>query len=258
MSGFQSPNYTQTPNDFFVMIPDMSEAELRVTLVMIRETFGFHREGFKMGLNKLADAAGLSRNGAKDGAEAAEKRGTFYRTNPDSLGEAEWSLAVDPSPSDHLHGQPVTTPPSPSEVQVRVKERIKKPEKKGDLIDGMLFFGKQAQDQQVDKVEEVIQHLERDLHVNIARSLNNQQVAKRIIKDGRSINKWVTWVMAEEWRATHTYLYADLEKVWRDWPQAFVKQTDESRPEYKIFRAEEEDKGKNYVPVPDRRPRINP
>jgi hypothetical protein len=126
MSGFESPNYTQAPNDFFAMIPNMEEAELRVTLVMIRQTFGFHREGFKMGLNKLADAAGLSRNGAKAGAEAAEKRGTFYRTNPDSLGEAEWSLVVYPSASDQVGGQPVTTPPSASEGQVGVKERIKK------------------------------------------------------------------------------------------------------------------------------------
>jgi hypothetical protein len=126
MSGFESPNYTQTPNDFFSMVPDMSDAELRVTLVMIRQTFGFHREEFKMGLNKLANAAGLSRNGAKDGAEAAERRGTFYRTNPDSLGEAEWSLVVTPSPSDQVGGQPVTTPPPLGEGQVGVKERIKK------------------------------------------------------------------------------------------------------------------------------------
>jgi hypothetical protein len=113
------------------MIPDMEESELRVTLVMIRQTFGFHREEFKMGLNKLATAAGLSRNGAKDGAEAAERRGTFYRTNPDSLGEAEWSLVVTPPLSDQVGGQPLTTPPPLSEGQVGVKERIKKQKDRG-------------------------------------------------------------------------------------------------------------------------------
>ena len=135
---FQSPNYTQTPNDFFDMIAGMEESEVRVTLVMIRQTFGFHRDNFKMGLKKLALAAGLSRNGAKDGAEAAEKRGTFQRTNPDSLGEAEWSLIVDPPPSDHLSGQPVTTPPSTSDQQVGVKERLNKVIKKKDILDGIL------------------------------------------------------------------------------------------------------------------------
>lgn len=128
--GFESPNYTQAPNDFFDMIPDMSDAELRVTLVMIRQTFGFHRDNFKMGINKLKAAAGLSRNGAKDGAEAAEKRGTFMRVNPDAQTEAEWHLVIDQpetrSPSDHEVGHPVTTPPPPSDQQVGVKERVKK------------------------------------------------------------------------------------------------------------------------------------
>lgn len=44
--GFASPNYTQTPNDFFddLMkgIDDLSE--LKVTLVALRQTFGYHRE----------------------------------------------------------------------------------------------------------------------------------------------------------------------------------------------------------------------
>lgn len=132
MSGFESPNYTQTPNDFFEMIPTMEHSEVNVTLVMIRQTFGFHREAFKMGLNKLAKAAGLSRNAAKDGAEAAEKRGTFRRVNPEAQTEAEWELVVDqpvtPSTSDHLPGQPVTTPPSTSDSQVGVKESLKKKE----------------------------------------------------------------------------------------------------------------------------------
>lgn len=129
MSGFASPNYTQTPNDFFDMIAEMGDAELRATLVMIRQTFGFHREGFKLGINKLADAAGLSRNGAKEGAEQAEKRGTFRRTNPDAQTEAEWELVVGqpvtPSANDQGGSQPVTTPPSVDDPQVRVKESNK-------------------------------------------------------------------------------------------------------------------------------------
>jgi hypothetical protein len=128
MSGFQSPNHTQTPNDFFTMLPDMQESEVRVTLVMIRQTFGWHREGFKMSIKELAAAAGLSRQGALNGAEAAEKRGTFKRTNPDEQGAAEWELVLD-TPL-----QPVDTPLNTVEAspltirgQVRVKERIKKP-----------------------------------------------------------------------------------------------------------------------------------
>jgi hypothetical protein len=110
---FPLPNYTQAPNNFFEMIPQMGEAELRVTLVMIRQTFGFHRNGFKMGVSKLATAAGLSRQGALDGAEAAEGRGTFRRTNPDSNTEAEWELVVALNPVD-TPLQPVEGGPQPS------------------------------------------------------------------------------------------------------------------------------------------------
>jgi NTP pyrophosphatase (non-canonical NTP hydrolase) len=94
-------------------------------------------------------------------------------------------------------------------------------EKKGDLVDGLLFYAGQAKEQGEDKVEEVIQELERGLRVNIARSLNNQQVAKRILNDGRPLEAWLSWCKSEVWRAAHLYLYADLEKVWRDFPQAF-------------------------------------
>lgn len=121
---FPLPNYTQAPNDFFEMIPQMGEAELRVTLVMIRYTFGFHRNGFKMGVSKLATAAGLSRQGALDGAEAAEKRGTFRRTNPDSNTEAEWELVVALNPVD-TPLQPVEGDPQPSGGLSGVKESIK-------------------------------------------------------------------------------------------------------------------------------------
>lgn len=237
---FQSPNYTQTPNDFFDMLPDMGEAEMRVTLVMIRQTFGFHRGSFKLGVGKLAAAAGLSRQGALDGAAAAERRGTFRRVNPESIKEAEWELVVDEplqpvDPSTELTPtlQPVEGTPQVGGGQVGVKERLNKKAKKGDLVDGALFFAGQAKDQQADKVEDLIQELERGLRVNIVRTTKNQQTARRLLKDARPVARFLSWVVADEWRAAHLYLYADLEKVWRDWPQAFpavTTKSDEKRP----------------------------
>jgi hypothetical protein len=149
-SAFPEPNYTQTPNNFFDMLPDMENSEVKVTLVMIRNTFGFHRSTFKMGINKLAEATGLSRNAVKDGAEAAENRGTFRRTNPEEQTEAEWELVVgqpvttlNQCPSD---GQPVTNLWSTSDQQVGVKESIKENKEidakasKPDLVDGILKY----------------------------------------------------------------------------------------------------------------------
>lgn len=140
-SGFQSPNYTQVPNDFFPLIPEMDESELRVTLVMIRETFGYHRSDFRMGLNKLSTATGLSRNGTKAGAEASENRGTFRRVNPDGLGSAEWELVVnhplvstvstsdETSHSDQGGGQSMTRGWSASDQQSVIKESNKEKER---------------------------------------------------------------------------------------------------------------------------------
>jgi hypothetical protein len=129
-AAFPEPNHTQTPNKFFELLPEMSDSELRVTLIMIRNTFGWHRDEFKMGITKLADAAGLSRQGALDGARAAEERGTFKRSNPNEQGEAEWELVL--LPLNPVEGYspgplyPVEGSPLASRGQVAVKESIKK------------------------------------------------------------------------------------------------------------------------------------
>jgi len=129
-AAFPEPNYTQVPNKFFDMLPDMEASEARVTIIMIRNTFGFHRNEFKMGLDKLAAAAGVSRNTAKDGAEAAERRGTFKRSNKDTQGEAEWELIVGdqpltPSTIDPVPPQPLEGGDQPLTHSIEVKETIK-------------------------------------------------------------------------------------------------------------------------------------
>jgi hypothetical protein len=144
---FPEPNYTQTPNNFFDMLPDMEHSEVNVTLIMIRETFGYHRNSFKMGINKLAEATGLSRNATKDGAEAAERRGTFRRINPDKQSEAEWELVVGQPVT--TPGQPVTTSPSTNDPQVGVKETLNKELKKSgkplDIFSALEKYEKPAQ-----------------------------------------------------------------------------------------------------------------
>jgi len=222
-AAFPEPNYTQTPNDFFTMLPDMEHSEVNVTLVMIRNTFGFHRNEFKMGLNKLAEAAGLSRNAAKDGAEAAEKRGTFRRINPDSLGEAEWELVVG-QPMTTLQpvtrdGQPVTTDRSTSDSQVGVKESIKKEKNVNPL--GFMEFSEDLKNKQgIDEVEEIVVKLETGLRFNFPRGTRDQQVYKRILKSGKSVDRFIEWVKADEKRLSYAFLYAkDTETIWRDWPQ---------------------------------------
>jgi Bacteriophage replication protein O len=54
--GFSSPNYTQVPDEVFdVLAPDLSEAELRVLLYIIRRTFGFKKSADDISLKQLVD-----------------------------------------------------------------------------------------------------------------------------------------------------------------------------------------------------------
>ena len=96
---FQSPNYTPVPNDFFDMAADMSEAELRFTLVLLRETFGYHIRSVKMTVTKIARAAKMTRDSVYTAAEKALARGTVIRQGQGS--NAIWTVnVVDTSESD--------------------------------------------------------------------------------------------------------------------------------------------------------------
>ena len=100
--------------------------------------------------------------------------------------------------------------------------------KKGDVFDGMVFYAQQAQEHGIDKVEDLLTRLEKGIGVNIPRSVANQSVAKRLLKEeaeGRTVDQFLTWLRSDEWRMSHLYIYADPEKIWTIWPQAFAAPT---------------------------------
>lgn len=76
---FSPPNYTQTPNELFALQKRMKEAELRVTLVIVRETFGWNLGGHAaaLTLQQLMDETGMSKQGVLNGVEAGRQRGTI-------------------------------------------------------------------------------------------------------------------------------------------------------------------------------------
>ncbi len=77
--GFASPNYTQTPNDFFDdLLKEVDElSELKVTLVALRQTFGFHRDQALLSITFIERMSGLSRSAVKHGIKMAVRRGTL-------------------------------------------------------------------------------------------------------------------------------------------------------------------------------------
>lgn len=77
--GFALPNYTQTPNALFDLMPQMNNQELRVTLAIIRKTKGWHKQEDELSISQLMELTGLSRQGVVNGTRRALERGTVYR-----------------------------------------------------------------------------------------------------------------------------------------------------------------------------------
>jgi hypothetical protein len=138
VNGFQSPNWTETPNDLFdEYMALMGNAELRVVLAIVRQTRGWHRTSTKFSISKLRRMTGLSHNGVTSGAKQAEARGLITRTNPSDITSAEWELVINDTPSASAPPQPVNDTPSASEGQVGLKKEEKN-EERNDLED--VFF----------------------------------------------------------------------------------------------------------------------
>lgn len=80
--GFESPNYTQFPNELIdagILAEIGTLAELKVTIVAIRQTRGFHRHAFSTSIKLLRQATGLSKPSVIAGVRAAIHRGTLIR-----------------------------------------------------------------------------------------------------------------------------------------------------------------------------------
>src|SRR5690349_19405861 len=136
MSGFQSPNYTQTPNDLFdELLPDMGLAELKVVMCIVRHTFGYHKEEIKLSLRAIARFTGLTANSVMEGAKQAEDHGLIER-DMDGNKTTVWRAVVSVVPTETRRITRYDAGVLPAETQLGVKESKKKIEKKGDLIDG--------------------------------------------------------------------------------------------------------------------------
>lgn len=93
---FNSPNYTQTPNELFdSLLKNMGYAELKIVLAVIRITFGYHREGeeVKATLSQMQRMTGLSRPAVLAGAQKAEDSGLIEKRFSET-GELLWMVKL--------------------------------------------------------------------------------------------------------------------------------------------------------------------
>lgn len=221
---FKSPNYTQVPNDFFDMAKDMTESELRVTLSLIRQTFGFHRKGTKMSIPELSEDTGLSDQGVRNGATGAEARKTFRRINPGNQGKAEWELYVEP-PTELTPNLVDPTPnlvdPTPhvtlttGTVLKKDKENTKEkkiPQKKGDYLDLLVEMSGNDKSQQALRIAEMYDKMDKEFKSFFARNKNNDVVVKFILQrqaKGETLERFVQWAKRDEFNASRIWEYAE-------------------------------------------------
>jgi hypothetical protein len=91
---------------------------------------------------------------------------------------------------------------------------------KPDILDGMLYYGKQAIDSGENEIEQIAVKLETGLRFNFPRGTKDQAVYRRILKSGKPVERFIEWVKSDEKRLSFAFLYAkDTETIWRDWPQ---------------------------------------
>jgi hypothetical protein len=88
--GFDSPNYTPTPDALFdELAPNLTESELRVLLYIVRRTFGFKRDADAISLTQLVSGittkdgrvldrgTGMSRPGVSKGVKGLVEKGVI-------------------------------------------------------------------------------------------------------------------------------------------------------------------------------------
>jgi len=104
------------------------------------------------------------------------------------------------------------------EQDINKNNNSPKKEKKGDLVDGFLFYQKQRLDQKIDAMEDILDSLEVGLHRNIPRTGAWQDLAKWIMRQG-NLEEWMDWYMSDDFRRINSWRITP-EQVKNSWPQA--------------------------------------
>jgi len=94
------PNYTQTPNDLFDhWIPHLKESELKVLLVIIRKTFGWHKERDRISISQLERFTGLSEKSVLCAVKSLISKGVIKKQTIGERGKQQsfYELVVEDS-----------------------------------------------------------------------------------------------------------------------------------------------------------------
>ena len=81
--GFEKPNYTQTPNKFYdeILREIDTLSEMKVTQIVMRKTFGWHKRSDRISQSQLVELTGMSRDSVKSGLKSGIERGTIVKVS---------------------------------------------------------------------------------------------------------------------------------------------------------------------------------
>lgn len=104
------PNYTQSPNVYFdTWLKEINSlAELKVVNVIIRHTFGWHKENAVINTTELMELTGLSRMSVVEGVKRALEHGYIIRKTDGVRGLATFRISVEMTGKDSLPVEDVT------------------------------------------------------------------------------------------------------------------------------------------------------
>jgi len=124
---FESPKHTQIPNMFFdELIPTLKEGELRVLLVIMRQTFGWHKQWDRIPLSQLMKKTGMEKRAVCNSVNSLIGKGMVnkHKTGKCGTEQVYYSLVVESKQENEED-----TPP---EIDEKTFENSSKIEKKSN------------------------------------------------------------------------------------------------------------------------------
>ncbi len=85
-----APTYTMTPNDLFDhWLPNLGEGELKVLLVIMRKTFGWHKPRDRISISQLSQITGLREETVVIATKSLQNKGIILREVVGKIGKQE-------------------------------------------------------------------------------------------------------------------------------------------------------------------------
>ena len=100
---FRAPNYTQAPNEFFDDIAKtLKEGELRVLLVIMRQTFGWQKKWDRISLSQLMQKTGMERKAVHNSLQSLIQKSLIQKHKEGKIGQENcwYTLQVEPVQKD--------------------------------------------------------------------------------------------------------------------------------------------------------------